>query len=185
MTTIDIPLAVALELLQADDKTVVLHAEAPGIEIRIPYTCTLEDRAGPPPMLSPPGPDDEAEVAGGHVCPQCGKTAKTAAGLSIHIGRTHGKPKTTKPYKAPDVEHVCEHCGLEFKSAQGLGAHRGRMHKTIEPQEQPPADVTPIERGRECVEPGCTTRLSTYNKADKCGVHDSLIQPPKFMQAQA
>lgn len=48
MTIIQIPLAQALELLQGDDKTIELHAAAPGVEIRIPYSCTLEG-AGPPP----------------------------------------------------------------------------------------------------------------------------------------
>lgn len=194
MTIIEIPFAEALELLQADDKTIEIHATAPGVEIRIPFTCTLEaaESAGPPPMLVPSGPAEDDHESGGNVCGHCGRTFASPNGLTIHIGRTHGKkPKRpaakatpSKPYKAPDVEHTCGDCGMTFASGAGLGGHRKVHRATPEPAAEPDTDVTPI-RGRECAEPGCTTRLSAYNKNDRCGVHDSLIVPPKFARASA
>lgn len=141
-------------------------------------------------MLLPSGPADDEHENGGNVCEHCGRTFASPNALKIHIGRTHGKTKrpaakksTAKPYKAPAVERVCDDCGLTFASGAALGGHR-KVHRAPAPEPEPESEVTPI-RGRECAEPGCTTRLSAYNKNDRCGVHDSLIVPPKFAQAAA
>lgn len=88
---------------------------------------------------------------------------------------------------------VCRACGKECASAHGIAVHTARAHTKKEAAPKP-VEVTTSEsevveldqaRGRECAEPGCTTRLSTYNKGDRCGVHDSLVKPPKFARASS
>lgn len=178
--TIPIDVATALELLASDEHVVELVATGPGIEIRLTLAASMTSETTGPPPIEPPDPDTTTAVDD-HICEHCGQTFKSAGGLGSHRSKTHWKNKPA-PAPTPPAVIPCPTCERTFTTEHGLSVHTARVHKTLPPSAET-ANVAPIVGPRTCIEPGCTTRLSAYNKTEKCSVHDSLLQPPKFAKA--
>jgi hypothetical protein len=56
-----------------------------------------------------------------------------------------------------------------------MGNQQSAIHGS-RPVELPRASQT-YPRGRVCAHPGCKTRLSTYNRRDKCWAHAEMKVP--------
>ncbi|HZD17941.1 MAG TPA: hypothetical protein VE669_07355 [Actinomycetota bacterium] len=51
------------------------------------------------------------------------------------------------------------------------------VNKGIRPGRQPAPQKQVERRGRECAYPGCRTRLSVYNRSERCWQHADVVFP--------